>query len=303
MNPIGRVLAHSDLAIFVGSLALGVWLLDWGLALFIALVSTRLLGLLVRWGYTARRLGVQHLRNWRVIARINRLKATRGSYATAVALVASTLLFVSWVVALETGSFWAVGLATAFWFVSITNLGVMFLPPVALVLAVSRPESLAFHRDLKNTVHPLRVVSLLDIQEREISIRGRRVFSLPNLDSYDNLRIADPDRWKEIVDMLVSIVPIVVIDARERSSPVEEEARRMLDNDRYKAWALVNDDLSCPLLDSVAGGRSNVDRLGWKTCPRSVMLLMFKHIVHHPRGMELLEAHPGIHRNWLQDNE
>ncbi len=54
------------------------------------------------------------LRNWRVIARINRLKATRGSYATAVALVASTLLFVSWVVALETDSFWAVGLATAF---------------------------------------------------------------------------------------------------------------------------------------------------------------------------------------------
>ncbi len=98
--------------------------------------------------------------------------------------------------------------------------------PVALVLAVSRRESLAFHRDLKNTVHPLRLVSLLDIQEREISIRGRRVFSLPNLDSYDNLRIADRDRWKEIVDMLGETSDAPVASSCRRIAPCSSRFRR-----------------------------------------------------------------------------
>jgi len=116
------------------------------------------------------------------------------------------------------------------------------LPPVALLLAGSNPQTGQLLREVRRKLYPLRVVVLLD-PSRIGQSRTQR------WGDQDNLRTSDGAVWKSVVHHLIAMARVVVLDTREASDPVRYEAMLMLDPGRIrKAAVLGADDGTCPSL-------------------------------------------------------
>ena len=78
-----------------------------------------------------------------------------------------------------------------------------------------------------------------------------------------------PGLWKQSVRDLIEVSPIVIIDTRYASSPIEEEVAWMLDPRRsFRAIWLGNRDGSYPALEAVPGG---TDRFGLIKCNEKLL--------------------------------
>ena len=116
------------------------------------------------------------------------------------------------------------------------------LPPVALLLAGSNPQTGRLLREVRQALFPLRVVVLLDPGRIRQSWTQR-------WGDQDNLRTSDGAVWKSVVHHLIAMARVVVLDTREASDPVRYETLLMLEPGRIrKAVFLGADDGTYPSL-------------------------------------------------------
>jgi len=257
----------------VGFFVLALWFVSWWRALIAAFVLTRIFILLVMLGYTARRCGLVHLGNWPTMLKVKLLGELRGGQAIVNVFILIYLILLPLVLLFD----FPLDIAVALWLVAIASLGYVIVPPSVLFLAASQLDSHTFERELKGTVFPLRVVSLL--------APGLSTLT----DPIDNVRIQGEEDWEWVVEKL-SEFAVVVIDGRTTSAGVEREVRLLLDGPQSRmTCVLLADDFSSPVLDAEKGLREAADQAGWATLPRETLLGAFWTLAHSPGVMKQFE--------------
>ena len=99
------------------------------------------------------------------------------------------------------------------------------IPPSVLFLGTSRKETIDFREYLERSLHPYRVVVLLDASVAETE--SYTAFQ-HNILAWDNIRTRLDEDWRKVVNPLMEMVPIIVIDTRIASPAVVEETERAL---------------------------------------------------------------------------
>ncbi len=112
------------------------------------------------------------------------------------------------------------------------------LPPSALLLGTSRPETATFRFRLERGLHPYRVVVLLE--PAAVTTRTTSRFQSNYLE-WDNLRTSE-GAWHSTVFGLMETVPVLVIDTRVPSDGVVEEVQRLLARRLLEKTLLVTKD-------------------------------------------------------------
>jgi hypothetical protein len=89
------------------------------------------------------------------------------------------------------------------------SLMLVFRPPIAIVLASSKPTSSMLLTTVAQAVFPYRTVALLDEQ-----LVGATMFFVSQVDNLRTIAVSD---WKDVVRRAVDEVAVIVIDARFRT--------------------------------------------------------------------------------------
>jgi hypothetical protein len=90
-------------------------------------------------------------------------------------------------------------------------------PPFILFLSCSDPGSIDAHKQLKRLVSPLRVVTLLDLENCPSTKTAEEL-------SLDCLRTGNSDDWKKVIYILIDMAPVVIMNADTDTAGVHEEA-------------------------------------------------------------------------------
>jgi len=171
------------------------------------------------------------------------------------------------------------------------------VPPAVLWLSVSRYDNFRILKKLQPIVpdmvktlinqaspsisekyygHYMRLLAVRRETAQGVSKLGAAVapmFMNPSGPRLESFRTR-PGLWKQSVRDLIEVSPIVIIDTRYASVPVEEEVAWMLDPRRsFRAIWLGNPDGSYPALEAVLGGR---DRLGLIKCNEKLLYDLVK---------------------------
>lgn len=148
---------------------------------------------------------------------------------------------------------------TAFGIVLIGTNSIMFIsetlrPAAVLYLANSSPEKLMLQARIKQANLFHRVVALLDMDAT--LVRGKRidVWTRTTI-GHDCMRTdaAEERVWKNVVEVLLRQVPLVVLDARDASPAVMFEVRRLfLQEYIHKTLFVVGPQGEAPVLDIIS---------------------------------------------------
>ena len=106
--------------------------------------------------------------------------------------------------------------------IAMTIASRLYLPPGVVYLASSSPQRLTLLHQLQTKVI-LNVTALLDTRNLPAEFAGRLI-TVPSL--FD-ARTLDDDTWHAVVDELISIAPVVLLDARDTSHGVLQEVERI----------------------------------------------------------------------------
>lgn len=135
-------------------------------------------------------------------------------------------------------------------------LALHMTPPAVLLLANSRPQSIALFNYIESGIHPYRLVCALDPLRAE---RSRH--SPDHWDRYgiDNVRIPSFQDWRAGVHRISTRVPLVVVDTRIASEGVVWETRERLKKSvRDRTSFLLNNDGSARPIISARRARSSL---------------------------------------------
>lgn len=133
-----------------------------------------------------------------------------------------------------------------YWFVVCSFLIYMtfswFVPPLLLFLSTSEENKLIMQARINRTLLT-PVASLLD---SKVPLRNKISF----FDSTNIYRTYDGSRWKESVLILMQLCPVIVMDTRNVTGPVLDEAKMIFDNGfEQKTLFIVGENREHPVLD------------------------------------------------------
>ena len=143
-------------------------------------------------------------------------------------------------------------------------------PPAVLFLASSSHTSRRLFHEIRR-VAAYRVVTLL---EPDTDGLGRLTY-------YTNgLRTRDPERWRDVVERLAEIVPVIVMDARASTPSVTYEAQFLLTSGLHRRSLFVAEpDGSLPALAPIGplATQTHVDTVLTSQCADEVMQRLRTH--------------------------
>jgi hypothetical protein len=203
---------------------------------------------------------------------------------SAILLCVATLLYVQW-----SGSIsdFSIGFAAVAVIVAVLQPIGAVAPPIVLFLAISDYDQFRLMKRMQS-LGDLLVLSLINQSSRGVvdnyhehyrrqaaiarrsGIVGRavalgRVFGNPMSPRHDSLRTR-PEQWRDTLHEAIEVSPVVVLDARDYSRYVLEEALWMLAPERInKCLFLVKDDRSAPVLERAASFGEVLSELGVNT--------------------------------------
>jgi hypothetical protein len=106
-----------------------------------------------------------------------------------------------------------------------TNLLFLLQPPVILFLSMSKRENLMAIHSLRWSIGPWRIIYLLEyIDKLDDSFSVEIIKQILK----GGVRQRRGQDWRPVVHELMDTVPVIVLDAREATQPVVEEAKRIL---------------------------------------------------------------------------
>lgn len=241
----GAALLYEALTLSRGAVWSALWWLAWGAA---ALHFIMTVGV---WAATLRTLGVSCLCDCPRILRLS-MRATPVREVVVVSLLplAAASLAGLFGIGREIIAELPVGAVLLIALLYFTQL---LVPPVALIFASSTDEQLRWVLGLKKFTAGRRVVSLLDTGYMTVRPTAgdlaaatiRRSGSLT-----DVLRVSDSANWRDGVEELIDISPIVILDTRVCTEALLFEASLVLTPQyAYKAVFVSDDKGVCPVLE------------------------------------------------------
>lgn len=109
-------------------------------------------------------------------------------------------------------------------------------PPFVLFLSTSDAQSIGVHRQIKRLISPLRVVTLLDLENSPSSKTTNELL-------LDCLRTGNDDDWWKVITILIELAPLIVINADTESPGVVREALHLISEDvTFKTVFLTSSD-------------------------------------------------------------
>lgn len=122
------------------------------------------------------------------------------------------------------------------------------LPPAILFLSSSKPENATLISRTSTTALPLKLVHLLDPSLPLSKYEAESFYG-------DSLRTVRDTSWRNVVDLLIEWVPLVVVDTRVATPAVVTETTAMLKPaNRRRALFIVNQNGHGPALSLASGG-------------------------------------------------
>ena len=120
-------------------------------------------------------------------------------------------------------------------------------PPAVVLLGPSTPVTLSLQNGMNNTARNSLVVSLLDTDRADSSMRvGSWAYTGTSFRTYTS----DPRTWFTTVQDFSRMAGFVVLDARFPSQPVLQEVQWILKSDyTYKLVCIIGEDGNAPILD------------------------------------------------------
>jgi len=157
---------------------------------------------------------------------------------------------------------------TSGWFVGYTRLN---QPPLVLLLTTSSEDGYKLAVDVHSATSPSRVASLLSIP----SYYGKSLYRF--MIRQRSVRTFDDARWKESVFDLFSIAKFVILDARNATVSVMEEAEYCFSSDRsYKVLIVADSIDDAPVINNLDLNNQLKNKLDSKLVnPEQINMLTF----------------------------
>lgn len=147
-------------------------------------------------------------------------------------------------------------------------------PPAVVLLTSSSPDSAYLLERINLVISPLKAIALLEYA---------RLHPLQRFDSYNNLRVTNPQVWKSLVHQLLEITLIVVIDTRGKGPGLVEEIFIMLAPERVRKAVFISEpDGSCPALATYG---INPRKHALKVCTEKSLLPLLVKMTESPHRL------------------
>jgi hypothetical protein len=122
-----------------------------------------------------------------------------------------------------------------------------YIPPSVLILGTSSPEFGVVVAKLRGSLHPHRIMEMLDSKEE-----ADKNDHFPN-NRLDNFRTTPNYAWEKVFQVLLDVAPVVLLDGRSSTTNLKYEAE-IVAKTKHKAVIIICTNNRSELIDGLGPG-------------------------------------------------